>query len=118
MIVNSIPIGVTSRSFSQHPVLRAELLAQYSNVRFNDEGVALHKESLIEVACGRHKLITALEQIDDSDAELSPELQKEIEAMVAWADASTPDPYERQAVINAAFNVLFRAGMADDFRCR
>jgi thiol-disulfide isomerase/thioredoxin len=54
-----------------------------------------------------------LEQIDDSDAELSPGLQKEIEAMVAWADASTPDPYERQAVINAAFNVLFRAGMID-----
>jgi len=54
-----------------------------------------------------------LEQIDDPDADLSPGLMQEIEAIVAWADASTADPYERQAVINAAFNVLFRAGMID-----
>jgi thiol-disulfide isomerase/thioredoxin len=54
-----------------------------------------------------------LEQIENPDADLSPELQKEIEEIVAWADASTSDPYERQAVINAAFNVLFRAGMID-----
>lgn len=54
-----------------------------------------------------------LEQIDDTEAELSSGLQQEIEAMVAWADASTTDPFERQAVMNAAFNVLFRAGMSD-----
>lgn len=54
-----------------------------------------------------------LEQIDDSGSALSDELQNEITAMVAWADESTPDPYERQAIINAASNVLSRAGMAD-----
>jgi len=52
-----------------------------------------------------------LEQIDDSEVALSAELQDEIRAMVIWADESTPDVYERQAVINAASNVLSRAGM-------
>ncbi len=54
-----------------------------------------------------------LEQIDDSEAGLSDELQIEIRALVKWADESTPDPYERQAIINAASNVLSRAGMPD-----
>jgi len=40
-------------------------------------------------------------------------LQDEIRAVVAWADETTPDPYERQDIINAASNVLSRAGMHD-----
>ena len=58
------PIAVTSRSFSAHPQLRSELLERYSNVRFNDEGVALWGKDLIDFACGRRKLITALERLD------------------------------------------------------
>ena len=54
-----------------------------------------------------------LEQIDDSEATLSEGLKDEIREMVAWADESTPDVHERQAVINAASNVLSRAGMPD-----
>ncbi|NUM75153.1 phosphoglycerate dehydrogenase [candidate division KSB1 bacterium] len=72
---NNTPIAVTSRSFSQHPVLRAELLQRYSNVRFNDEGLSLHGKELINFAQGRRKLITALERIDESILTALPELE-------------------------------------------
>jgi len=74
-VQNNTPIAVTSRSFSQHPVLRAELLERYSNVRFNDEGLALKGESLIEFARGRRKLIVALERIDETILAALPELE-------------------------------------------
>ena len=62
---DSTPIAVASRSFSRHPVLRAELLERYSDVRFNDEGVALGGDAFVAFARGRRKVITALERIDD-----------------------------------------------------
>jgi phosphoglycerate dehydrogenase-like enzyme len=74
-VKNSTPIAVASRSFSQHPVLRAELSERYSDVRFNDEGRALADEALIEFARGRRKLITALERIDESILSALPELE-------------------------------------------
>jgi thiol-disulfide isomerase/thioredoxin len=52
-------------------------------------------------------------KIDDEDAELSPQLQSEIRAMVQWADETTPSVYERQPIINALANVLDEAGMDD-----
>lgn len=72
---NNTPIAVTSRSFSAHKLLRAELLDRYSNVRFNDEGASLHGEDLIGFAQGRLKLITALELIDDNFLTAVPELE-------------------------------------------
>lgn len=66
---------MASRSFSRHPVLRAELLARYSDVRFNDEGLALEDEALIAFAQGRRKLITALERIDEPFLAALPELE-------------------------------------------
>lgn len=72
---NNTPIGVASRSFSQHPVLRAELLERYSNVRFNDEGVVLQGKKLVEFARGCHKLITALERVDTAFLAALPELE-------------------------------------------
>jgi D-3-phosphoglycerate dehydrogenase len=69
------PIAVTSRSFSQHPVLRKELLDRYSDVRFNDEGLILAGEQLVEYARGRNKLITALEKIDRPFLAALPELE-------------------------------------------
>jgi D-3-phosphoglycerate dehydrogenase len=69
------PIAVTSRSFSRHPILRAELEERYADVRFNDEGVALRGEALVEFARGRRKLITALERIDEAFLEALPELE-------------------------------------------
>ena len=54
------------------------------------------------------------ERIDDEEAELSPELQRDIREMVRWADETTPSVYERQPIINALGNVLEDAGMDDD----
>jgi len=72
---NAVPIAVASRSFSQHPVLRRELLERYENVRFNDEGLSLEGQQLIEFARGRKKLITALERIDEPLLAALPELE-------------------------------------------
>jgi len=69
---DTTPIAVASRSFSRHPVLCAELLERYSNVRFNVEGVALQGEGLVAFAEGRRKLITALERIDEAFLRASP----------------------------------------------
>jgi len=69
------PIAVASRSFSRHPVLRAELLQRYANVRFNDEGIALAGQALIDFARGRRKLIIGLERIDETFLAALPELQ-------------------------------------------
>ena len=72
---NDTPIAVTSRSFSRHPVLRKELSERYSNVRFNDDGLALKGAELIEFARGRRKMITALERIDEPFLAALPELE-------------------------------------------
>lgn len=72
---NDTPIAVTSRSFSAHPILRAELLERYSDVLFNDQGVSLSGAALIEFARGRCKLITALERLDDTVLAALPDLE-------------------------------------------
>lgn len=72
---DATPVAVTSRSFSRHPVLRGELLERYSDVRFNDEGLSLAGEPLVEFLRGRRKAITALERIDDALLEQLPELE-------------------------------------------
>lgn len=69
------PIAVTSRSFSRHPLLRAELLERYSNVRFNDEGIELRGDALVEFLRGCEKAITALEPIDEALLSALPELR-------------------------------------------
>ena len=69
------PIAVTSRSFSRHPVLRAELLECYEDVRFNDEGRSLAGDELVEFLGGRVKAITALERIDEAVLARLPELE-------------------------------------------
>jgi phosphoglycerate dehydrogenase-like enzyme len=68
-------VAVTSRSFSRHPVLRAELLEQHPDVRFNDEGLSLRGESLVEFLQGCEMAITALEPIDDELLRQLPELR-------------------------------------------
>lgn len=62
--MDSTPITVTSRSFSNHPVLRSELLKKYSNVKFNDEGLLLKGDQLKKFLQGCSKAITGLEVID------------------------------------------------------
>ena len=72
---SSVPVAVTSRSFSQHEVLRAELLENYENVKFNDEGKTLSGKALVEFLRGYPKAITALETIDRSIIEQLPGLK-------------------------------------------
>lgn len=68
-------IAVTSRSFSRHPVLRAELLAKYPNGTFNDKGLSLSGESLVAFLKGHDRAIIALEKLDDSIFAALPELK-------------------------------------------
>ena len=68
-------VAVASRSFSRHPELRALVLGRYSNVKFNDEGLSLHGNSLIKFLSGYEKAITALEVIDDSILSQLPNLK-------------------------------------------
>jgi phosphoglycerate dehydrogenase-like enzyme len=68
-------VAVCSRSFSTNTVLRAELLARYSQVNFNDVGLQLGRDSLVAFLRGHDKAITALETIDDYVLSRLPELQ-------------------------------------------
>ena len=68
-------VAVTSRSFSRHPELRALVLARYSDAKFNDDGLSLQGNALIEFLSGYEKAITALEVIDDSILSHLPNLK-------------------------------------------
>ena len=68
-------VAVCSRSFSKNTVLRAELLARYSQVTFNDAGSQLAGDRLVEFLSGHEKAISALEMIDDYVLSRLPELQ-------------------------------------------
>jgi D-3-phosphoglycerate dehydrogenase len=56
-------------------VLRKEVLKRYPNAKFNDKGLSLNGESLIEFLDGHEMAITALEKIDDSILKLLPNLK-------------------------------------------
>jgi phosphoglycerate dehydrogenase-like enzyme len=68
-------VAVTSRSFSRNKSLRAELLARYEQVTFNDAGSQLHGDRLVEFLKGHQKAITALERIDEYVLSRLPELE-------------------------------------------
>lgn len=68
-------VAVCSRSFSNNPALRAELLSRYPLVSFNDAGLQLQGDSLVAFLRGHEKAITALETIDASILERLPELR-------------------------------------------
>jgi phosphoglycerate dehydrogenase-like enzyme len=68
-------VAVCSRSFSKNPVLRAELLARYEKVTFNDSGRQLEGDELVAFLKGHDKAITALERITDEVLAQLPELQ-------------------------------------------
>jgi D-3-phosphoglycerate dehydrogenase len=68
-------VAVCSRSFSSNAVLRAELLARYAKVTFNDAGRQLAGDALVEFLQGHDKAITALEVIDHSILGRLPELK-------------------------------------------
>ena len=68
-------VAVCSRSFSQNSVLRSELLAAYKQVTFNDAGLQLKGDSLVEFLSGHDKAIIALEAMDESVLSRLPKLQ-------------------------------------------
>lgn len=68
-------VAVTSRSFSKNPVPRKELLDRYSNVTFNDQGVSLSNETLVDFLWGHDKAIITLEKITDELVARLPELR-------------------------------------------
>jgi D-3-phosphoglycerate dehydrogenase len=102
---DATPIAVASRSFSKHPVLRAELLARYSNVKFNDEGLSLNGESLIEFARGCRKMITALERIDETILSALPELE-----VISKYGVGT-DMLDKQALIRHGIRLGWTGGV-------
>ena len=68
-------IAVTSRSFSKHPILRAELLARYPHTVFNDEGRSLAGAELVAFLKGFQGAITALERLDGAVFSALPDLK-------------------------------------------
>jgi len=68
-------VAVASRSFSKHPILRSKVLERYPNAKFNDKGLSLSGDSLVEFLSGHEKAITALEVIDDSILSKLPDLK-------------------------------------------
>ncbi len=68
-------LAITSRSFSNHPLLRKEVLKRYPKAKFNDEGILLKGDRLVEFLSGYEKAITALELINDSILEHLPDLK-------------------------------------------
>jgi len=68
-------VAVASRSFSKHLVLRSEILRRYPDAKFNDKGLSLSGDSLVEFLDGYEKAITALEIIDRSILSKLPNLK-------------------------------------------
>lgn len=68
-------VGVCSRSFSRHPLLRAEILARYPNTRFNDAGVSLSGDALVDFLRGCGKAIIALEPMNRGVLDRLPDLR-------------------------------------------
>jgi phosphoglycerate dehydrogenase-like enzyme len=74
-IEKNIKVVVTSRSFSKNNRLRRELLQKYKNVKFNDKGLRLKGDTLVDFLKGYHKAIIALEAIDGDILSKLPELK-------------------------------------------
>jgi len=64
-MADEVRVAVCSRSFSKNTVLRKELLAAYKNVTFNDSGIQLEGDALIQFLRGHDKAIIALETITE-----------------------------------------------------
>ena len=72
---NVTKVAVCSRSFSKNSVLRSELLRRFKNVKFNDKGISLSGDSLIDFLDGQDSAIVALEVINDDILSALPQLK-------------------------------------------
>ena len=68
-------IAVCSRSFSRNPILRAELSAEFDDVKFNESGKSLAGDDLVEFLKDCDGAIIALEQISKEIVDQLPELK-------------------------------------------
>jgi D-3-phosphoglycerate dehydrogenase len=75
MINSEIKVAIASRSFSRNKILRNEVIERYSNVKFNDNGLSLKGELLVDFLQGITHAIIALEKIDSCILSQLPELQ-------------------------------------------
>jgi D-3-phosphoglycerate dehydrogenase len=68
-------LAVASRSFSKNINLRNEVLKLYPDAKFNDEGLSLNGDSLVEFLSGYEKAILALETVDENILSRLPDLK-------------------------------------------
>ena len=73
---SALRIAVCSRSFSRNSRLREALKSQFRDVKFNDEGIRLAGDSLIEFLGDCDMAITALERIDEYVLSQLPRLKR------------------------------------------
>jgi phosphoglycerate dehydrogenase-like enzyme len=71
----SSKVAVASRTFSRHPALRAEMLSRFDHVTFNDEGLALSGDGLVQFLGGHSGAILALEKLNSDVIARLPELK-------------------------------------------
>lgn len=104
-----ITAAISEPDSPERAQLTRKFMAAYNDL-YADDG--LYKRERIYTLQGK----IGFARIEDEDATIPDDLRQEIRAVVEWADESTPDPYERQPIINALGNVLESAGMDDDAR--
>lgn len=68
-------LAIASRSFSQNSDLRQEVLKRYPDAKFNDQGVSLAGDSLVNFLKGYEKAILALETVDETILSQLPDLK-------------------------------------------
>ncbi len=71
----NLKVAVASRSFSQDPFLKTELLKVFSNVKFNESGRSLKDQELIDFLKEADMAIIALEKVNDSVLQNLPRLK-------------------------------------------
>jgi phosphoglycerate dehydrogenase-like enzyme len=73
--MNNVSVAICSRSFSKNIQLRSELIEKYSSTKFNDEGITLEGQNLVNFLKGFSKAIIGLEKIDDNLLKELPQLR-------------------------------------------
>lgn len=68
-------IAVTSRSFSSNDNLRGKLLSYFDDVRFNDEGLKLEGDALVQFLEGAQGAIIGIEQVNPDVLSRLPRLR-------------------------------------------
>jgi phosphoglycerate dehydrogenase-like enzyme len=68
-------VAVCSRSFSKNKILRESILRKYEHVKFNDDGIQLIDDVLIDYLKGYTKIIIGLEKITSNVIAKLPDLK-------------------------------------------